>query len=136
MNKFFLYSASRPHQPVDVSADREGQPLKVVAAFQQGDDAPVAAFGGDIHQFFCRPGEIMLAKAEVGQRIALMRIKPGGDQDQVRRKSADARQDHRTEAIGKDAAVVAGPQRRIDDGVMVACLTHLARARIKWHFVG
>ncbi len=47
------------HQAADVQRGRGGERVEVVAAFQGGDDAAVAAAFRDRHETICDPAEIL-----------------------------------------------------------------------------
>ena len=65
-----------------------------------------------------------------------MRVEPGRDDDEVGPEALEPRQDRGLERLAEDVAAVAGPQRRIDDGVAVAALGDGAGAGIERHLVG
>src|SRR5215472_7324537 len=112
--------SSSAHQGDDVGADRLGEALKVVAAFEHRDDAAVAVFVGDLHELARHPGEVGLQQVEVGERVARVGVEAGGDDDKVRLEALEPRQDHGLERLAELLATVAGAQRRIDDVVVLA----------------
>src|SRR4051812_19319896 len=60
---------------------------------------------------------------------------PARDEDQVRAKRFDTRQDRGLERFAKDVPAVARPQRHVHDGVVLATLRSRAGAGIKRHLV-
>src|SRR5450631_4063470 len=65
-----------------------------------------------------------------------MRVEAGRDHQNLRLEFAQARQDYGLERLAESVAAVAGRERRIDDGVVLAALAYRAGAGIKWHLVG
>ena len=94
-----------------------------------------ACLRGALHQLAGRPVEIVLVEVDLGQRIAVMRVEAGGNDDQVRPEIVERRQDARLERLAKDVAAGAGRQRRVDD-VAGAGLVLGAGAGIERHLVG
>ena len=64
---------------------RKCQSLQIVAAFEQADEAAAGMPRGALHQLPGRPVEIVLVEVDLGQRIAVMRVEAGGNDDQVGR---------------------------------------------------
>src|SRR3954469_9622987 len=91
-----------PHQRRYMRRDGFRQPVEVVAALQQRDDAILAALLGKPHELLRRPGEIRLGEVEVRQRIAPMRIEPGRDDDEVGPEALAPPQDRRLERLVAD----------------------------------
>src|SRR5262249_33489327 len=112
------------------------QALEVVAAFEHGHDAASGTCVGDIHELAGRPIEIRFEQIEVGERVAHMGVEACRDHDQVRAEISQPRQDDGFEGSTKLVAAVAGTQRRVDDGVVLAALAHRAGAGIERHLMG
>src|ERR1700692_1707566 len=75
---------SRAHQCGDVGRDRLFQALQIIAALKHRDNSATGACIGHVHQFAGDPAEILSLEIERGQRIAVVRIEAGGDDDQFR----------------------------------------------------
>ena len=90
---------------------------------------------GALHQLAGRPVEIVLVEVDLGQRIAVMRVEAGGNDDQVGPEIVERRQDARVERLAEQVAAGAGRQRRVDD-VAGAGLVLGAGAGIERHLVG
>src|SRR5437762_14050957 len=75
---------SRAHQCGDVRRNRLFQALQVIAALEHRDQPAAGVRIGDIHQFAGDPAEIFGLEIERGQRIAIVRVKARGDDDQFR----------------------------------------------------
>jgi hypothetical protein len=73
----FTQALSALHQRLHMRRNRAGEPLEVVAAFEQADDAPTAGFRGDLHHPAGGPGEILGLETQVCERIAPVRVKSG-----------------------------------------------------------
>src|SRR5882757_1847633 len=71
------------HQCGDVFRYRLFQPLQVVAALQHRDNPPLRAGIGGVHQLARDPAEILGLDVERGQRIAVMRVEAGRNDDQL-----------------------------------------------------
>ena len=108
------------HQRGDVSGDRIAKRLQVVTAFQHRHDAAFAEAIGNVHQLLRRPGEVLFFQIDVGERVAVVGVETGGDDDEFGTIVIKPRQDAAFEGLAKDFAAVAGAQRGIDDGVVVA----------------
>ena len=98
-----------------MGSGRFGQPLKIVAAFEQADDAVVGGFPGGIQQTPGRPVEILGHQIDLRQRIAVMGVETGGDQDEIRAEIIERRQDARLEGLAEMFAAGIGRKRCIDD---------------------
>src|SRR5690606_22405445 len=66
-----------PHQAADMSADGKRQPLQVVPALQQADEAALRPPVRLVHQFARSPVEIVLGQVDLGERVTVMRIESG-----------------------------------------------------------
>ena len=77
-----------------MGGDGKCQTLQIVAALEQADE-PAAGDGGRpaSMQLPGRPVEIVLGQIDLGQRIAVMRVEAGRNDDQVRREVIERRQD-------------------------------------------
>lgn len=71
-------------------AGRLGQSLQVIAALEQADHAVAGAAVGDLVQAARRPVEVLGDKVDLRQRIAVVGIEAGRDQDEIRRKFVSA----------------------------------------------
>src|SRR5271156_5684380 len=74
---------SRSHQRADVGGNGFLEPLKVVAAFQHRDNSATGAFIRDIHQLARDPTEILRLEIDRRQRVAIMRVEAGRDEDEL-----------------------------------------------------
>src|SRR5215212_4693532 len=91
---------------------------------------------GEVHQLARRPAEIGFGEVETGEGIAPMRVESGGDEDEIRPKRFDSRQDCGLEGLAEDVAAVARVQGSIDDRIEIPALRQSARPGIERHFVG
>ena len=69
-----------------------GETLHAVTAFKHGDDTPAAGGVGDLHQFRRDPVEIAVLKLQRSQRVKVMGIEAGGNDDELRVKRTQGRQ--------------------------------------------
>src|SRR5208337_4531540 len=99
-----------------------GEADEVVAAFEYRDDAALCVCLGDFHEPRGHPGEILLDERETAKRIEAMRVEPGRDHDQIRAKRIDRRQERRLQRLPEYLAVRAGPERSVDDIIVLAAL--------------
>lgn len=74
------------HQGMKVNPCRAGQSLKVIAAFQDRNNAAACVAIGQFHQPQRGPGEILFREFEASQRVAHMGVEARRDDDQIRRK--------------------------------------------------
>ena len=79
---------------------------------------------------------VRLDQIDVAQRIAVMGVETGRDDDEIGRERLDARQDHGLHRLAEGFAAVARPERRIDDLVMLAALADRSGAGIVRHLMG
>src|ERR1700742_343323 len=70
---------STAHQRDDVGGCRFRQAFKIIAAFEDGDDAPLRGLVGDIHDLAGRPGEVLLDELQVGEGVALVGVEARRD---------------------------------------------------------
>src|SRR5262249_11177804 len=77
----------------------------------------------------------ILDELKAAQWIMPVPIKASRDDDQIRMKISDARQNLRFDRLAKSRAVVAGRQRRIDDIAMLAAFIAGARAWKQRHLM-
>ncbi len=82
-----------------------------------------------------RPAEIRLGQIEVRQRVAHVRVEPGGDHDEVRPKLVQPGKNGGLEGFAELWPAVARPQRRVDDVVVLAALGGRAGAGIERHLM-
>ena len=75
-----------------MGVDTAAEGLRVIAALQQRDETAAAAFVGDVHQPFGHVAEIHFHEPQTAERIGHMRVKAGGNQNQVGPEIAQARQ--------------------------------------------
>src|SRR6266550_5372683 len=113
---------SRTHQCRDMRRHRLFQALQIIAALENRDNSPAGACIGDIHQFARDPAEVVRPKIDRRQRIPVMCVEAGRDDDQLGAEFLQARQDHVFERGAEFGAAVFRRQRRIDDGVVLAAL--------------
>src|SRR5258706_14772974 len=66
-------ASSSVHQSGHMRGRRLRQTLKVVAALENGHNAPMRAGIGDVHDFARDPGKVGFNQVEVRQRVAHMR---------------------------------------------------------------
>src|SRR5215468_4194753 len=104
------------------------KPLKVIAALEHRDDAAVRARLGNLHDLLCCPQKICFQQVQISEWIALMRVEPSRDDNQLRLKVAKARKDGAFARLAELVAAVAGREWCIDDRVVRAPLTARARA--------
>lgn len=96
------------------------QPFQIITTFQQADDPVGGVFIGHFQKPAGCPVKILAHQIDLRQRIAVMRVKTGGDEDEVRRKIGDCRQNPRFERFAKMVAAGIGRKRRVDDVVLYA----------------
>lgn len=111
------------------------QSLQVIAAFEHGDNAPAGGLVGKVHQLTRDPGVVLGAQIQRRQRIAVMRIEAGGDDQQLGAEFFQPRQDQALERGTEFGPAVLGRERCIDDGVVIAALALGAGARKQRHLV-
>src|ERR1700692_3352404 len=85
---------SRAHQCGDMGGDRLLQALQIVAAFQHRYQPADGGWFGEIKQLVRDPAEILGLEIERGQRIAIMPVEAGGNDDQLGAALPQLRQDH------------------------------------------
>src|SRR4030088_184741 len=108
---------SRAHQCGDVGRDRPFQALQIIAALKHRDNSAAGACIGDIHQFAGDPAEIFRLEIERRQRVPVVCIEAGGDDDQFGTEFLQLRQDHVFERGAEFGAAVLPRQRAGDAGV-------------------
>src|SRR5450631_28493 len=126
---------SPAHQCRDVCRSRLLEALQVIAALKHRDNSAAGAGIRDVHQLARDPAEIIRFEIERRQRIAVVRVEAGGDDDQLRRKFLQLRQDYVFEGGAEFGAAVFGGQRRVDDIVVFAALAAGAGAGKQRHLV-
>src|SRR5712691_4492535 len=85
---------SRAHQCRDMRRHRLFQALQIIAALENRDNSPAGACIGDVHQFSCHPAEVVRPEIERRQRIPVMCVEAGRDDDQLGAEFLQLRQDH------------------------------------------
>src|SRR5580692_2543269 len=105
-----------PHQRIDMRGHRIAERLEIVAAFEQRDDAAAGVAISNLHDLLRRPGKIRFLEIDAGQRVAVVGVKAGRDDDELGREFGKPRQDAAVEGVAEFLRPVARPQRRIDDG--------------------
>ena len=110
-----------------MGGDRAGQPFEVVAALQQRDDAPAACRSAISISFRVAQAKSASVRLRLAERIAPVSVEPGRDDDQVGPERLDPRQDRGSRTPRGKLAAVARPQRRVDDGVVLAALARPRR---------
>src|SRR5262245_5368018 len=123
------------HERLDVHANRLGERGKVVAAFKHGNETARRGFGGEIGDLRRRPGKVGLDKPQIGQRIILVGIKAGRDQDQIGGEVLQRRQQAGFERLLEAIATITWAQRRIED-VADTGFADRAGAWIERHLMG
>src|ERR1700730_18156057 len=130
-----LWRRSRAHQCGDVRRDRFFQALQIIAALKYRDNSPARALIGDIHQFARHPAEIVRLEIERGQRVPVVRVEAGGDDDQFGGELPQLRQDQVFERGAEFGAAVFRGQGRADDGIVFAALADGAGTGKQRHLV-
>src|SRR6266403_881346 len=74
---------SRAHQCRDMRRDRLFQALQIIATLENRDNSPAGACIGNVHQLACDPAEVFRSEIERGQRIPVMCVEAGRDDDQL-----------------------------------------------------
>src|SRR6266481_3962755 len=126
---------SRPHQCRDMRGNRLLQALQIIAALENRDNSPAGACIGDIHQFARDPAEVLRPEIERGQRIPVMCVEAGGDDDQFGAEFLQLRQDRVFKRGAEFGAAIFRRQRCVDDGVVLAALATRAGAGKQRHLV-
>ena len=103
------------HQFAHMGADRIRKSLKVVTALQHRHQPTVAVLLRRFHQFACHPGEIVGRHAQRTERVALMGIEAGRDDDELRSECVERGQNPVLECLAQFHAAVACSERRIED---------------------
>src|ERR1700674_1746444 len=109
---------SPAHQCRDVCRSRLLEALQVIAAPKHRDNSAPGTGIGHVDPLARDPAEIFRFEIERRQRIAVVRVEAGGDDDQLRCKFLQLRQDHVFEGGAEFGAAVFGGQRRVDDIVV------------------
>src|SRR6476619_2412281 len=123
------------HQCRDMCGNRLLQALKIIAALENRDNSPAGACSGDIHQFARDPAEVFRPEIERGQRIPVMRVEAGRDNDQLGTEFLQLWQDSVFKCGAEFGAAIFRRQRRVDDGVVLAALAACAGAGKQRHLV-
>src|SRR6266404_4267142 len=113
---------SRPHQCRDMRRDRFFQALQIIAALENRDNSTLGACIGNVHQRARDQAEVVRPEMERRQRIPVMCIEAGRDDDQLGAEFLQLRQDHVLERGAEFGAAVFRRQRRVDDVVVLAAL--------------
>src|ERR1035437_3963841 len=103
---------SRAHQCGDVRRDRLLQALQIIAALEHRDNSATGACIGDVHQFPRDPAEIFRLEIERCQRIPVVCVEAGGDDDQFGAEFLQLRQDHVFER-GAEFGAARSEERRV-----------------------
>src|SRR6476659_7079131 len=98
-----------------MGADRIRKSLKVVTALQHRHQPAVAVLLRRFHQFACHPGEIVGRHAQRTERIALMSIEAGRDDDELGSECVERGQNPVLECLAQFHATVACSERRVED---------------------
>ena len=112
-----------------------GKSLKIVSAFQQADQPVAGMFLRQFHQLSGCPVEIVGRQFQTGERIAIVGVKPGGNQDEVRTKLIDRGQYPFAHGLLERTAAIALSQWCVED-VADAGFVQSPGSRIEWHLVG
>src|SRR5579871_2858663 len=75
-------SRGRAHQGADMRRDRFLQALKIITALEHRNNSASRGAIGEIHQLSRRPSEVLGLEIDRSQRVAMMRIESGRDDDQ------------------------------------------------------
>ncbi|QTK79417.1 hypothetical protein AT6N2_C1719 [Agrobacterium tumefaciens] len=112
------------------------QPFQIITAFQQADDPVRCVFIRHLQKPARRPVEILSHQIDLRERIAVMRVETGRDENEIRRKIRNRRQHARFEGLAKMLATGIGRKRRVDDVVLHAGFVLVTAPRVKRHLVG
>src|SRR5262245_5710907 len=110
--------------------------MEVIATFKQRDYAAVSGRVGEFHDLLGCPLEVRFQEVEVRDWIALMRVEPRRDTDQVWPKFPNSGENHILHCGTERRPAIAGRKWRIDNGVVLAALVRCSGARIERHLVG
>ena len=94
------------------------QTLQVVAALEDADDPASAVLLGEFHQFERSPGEVARLEAQFAERVAIMGVEAGRDEDEVGGECVDGWEHPLGEGGAIGGTVGAGRQRNVEN---VAC---------------
>ena len=78
------------HQHADMSLDRRGQSLQIVAAFENGDDRPLQHWLGDLLDDARELGIALGGDFHAAERVALVGVEARGDEHELRHKAIAA----------------------------------------------
>src|SRR5690606_28622702 len=121
---------SGPEQRFHMRIDAFGQPLQIIAAFEQRHDAPPRMQIGRRHQVAGDPAVVLAGPHEIGERVLDMCIESGGDEEKLRAECMERRQDGRVIGFAKLPPARPGGKRHIDD-IANAALAGLPGAGVK-----
>ena len=96
-----------------MGADAARQRGHHVAAFEHGDDALVAHFGGQLLEVIGTPGVVFFDQLEAAHVVFVMAIEAGGDEDHLRLEFLEARRPYLEDGIAELLAAAAGGQRHV-----------------------
>jgi len=94
---------------------RLGQAYKIITALKQADDPVIAPALRDTHDLACGPVEIIGGQIDLGERITVMRVKPGRYDDQVGTHVIELGKDTGAEGFPEMVASGPGRERRVED---------------------
>src|SRR5579862_2758385 len=88
---------------------------EIVAALKGRDHSALGVPAGNLQQLLTHPGVIGFVEQQLRERVALMRVEPGRDYDQLGSERVERRQDLAAEAEAELARAGHRRQRHIDD---------------------
>src|ERR1700687_5272962 len=94
---------------------RTGRRVQVIAPLERGNNAALTAPLRLRTQGFRGPGKVAFVQAQLCQGIGAMGIEAGRDDDKLRLKSRQRRQDYKLESAAEVASPCARGKRHIDD---------------------
>ena len=117
-------------------ADRIGERLQVIAAFQSRDHTPTANFRCNFTKLCGEPFEISGGPVELRQRVAVVSVETSRDKNHLWFELAQARENL---SLVKRAHVIAatfGWDRKVDDIIEPAFFAAFARSGPERHLLG
>jgi len=112
------------------------QGIQIIASLKRRDHATSRVSVGNGHQLPRRPGIVILDEAQTSQRVRLMGVETGGDNQQLRLERIQRRQNNLGHLGAKLLAAGAARQGRVDDRSMRPALLTRAGSGIERHLVG
>src|SRR5690554_243238 len=78
------HPSRRVHEQLDVDGDRFRQSRQIVTAFEHRNHPPLGGSFGHLAQLVRDPSIVVLMETKAGERVRFMRVKTGGNQNEVR----------------------------------------------------